>query len=284
MRDRTLGKVRDHPTTRSAWITAGPTACKESGLGLYDYNARYYDPYINRWIQPDTIILDPGNPQSFNRYSYVYSNPLRYQDSSGHWPEPPEGGPGRSVSDQARGLAGGLRVLGSLVGLSEWSVSVGGAMTQLGEWCVPGLVAGALDGPAPVGEGLAALPAIAIYRELFDPVENVLGWSGLAITAAADLVGGYTYIEGGEVNQWKVVIGQNTVEDYRSAALGQITSLVPIGLIDVAINTDSMLDGFQDVLGTPTSEWIIELNHDPEVLSNPFSSERFLNIYERTYD
>lgn len=26
----------------------------------------------------------PGNPQSFNRYSYVYNNPLKYTDPSGH--------------------------------------------------------------------------------------------------------------------------------------------------------------------------------------------------------
>ena len=52
--------------------------------GLYDYGARWYDPYLNRWIQPDTIVPDPGNPQSLNRYSYVLNNPLRYSDSSGH--------------------------------------------------------------------------------------------------------------------------------------------------------------------------------------------------------
>ena len=39
----------------------------EASLGLYDYNARYYDPYLNRWIRPDTIVPDPANPQSLNR-------------------------------------------------------------------------------------------------------------------------------------------------------------------------------------------------------------------------
>ncbi len=57
---------------------------RESGLGLYDYNARYYDPYLNRFISPDTIIPDPANPQSLNRYSYVLNSPLRYTDPSGH--------------------------------------------------------------------------------------------------------------------------------------------------------------------------------------------------------
>jgi len=44
--------------------------CRWGSTGLMYYGARFYDPYLNRWIQPDTIIPDPGNPQSLNRYSY----------------------------------------------------------------------------------------------------------------------------------------------------------------------------------------------------------------------
>ncbi len=52
--------------------------------GLYYYNARYYDPELGRFIQADTEIPDLSNPQSYNRYSYVLNNPLRYTDPSGH--------------------------------------------------------------------------------------------------------------------------------------------------------------------------------------------------------
>ena len=52
--------------------------------GLYYYNARYYDPELGRFIQADTIITDLSNPQSYNRYSYVMNDPLRYNDPSGH--------------------------------------------------------------------------------------------------------------------------------------------------------------------------------------------------------
>jgi hypothetical protein len=31
-----------------------------------------------------------GNPQAFNRYSFVLGNPLRYTDSTGHGHEPPK--------------------------------------------------------------------------------------------------------------------------------------------------------------------------------------------------
>ncbi len=61
----------------------------EPDLGLYDYNARFYDPYLNRFISPDTMVPDPVNPQQFNRYAYCLNNPLRYIDPSGHQGCPP---------------------------------------------------------------------------------------------------------------------------------------------------------------------------------------------------
>jgi RHS repeat-associated protein len=56
----------------------------DPGTGLYFYNSRWYDPLIGRFIQADTIVPQPGNPQALNRYSYVLGNPLRYTDPTGH--------------------------------------------------------------------------------------------------------------------------------------------------------------------------------------------------------
>ncbi|HEY52283.1 MAG TPA: hypothetical protein G4N94_02365 [Caldilineae bacterium] len=39
------------------------------------------------FIQPDTIVPDPGDPQSLNRYAYVRNNPLRYTDPTGFFTE-----------------------------------------------------------------------------------------------------------------------------------------------------------------------------------------------------
>jgi RHS repeat-associated protein len=49
-----------------------------------DYGARYYDPCLNRFISPDTIIPDTANPQDWNRYAYVSNNPLKHVDPTGH--------------------------------------------------------------------------------------------------------------------------------------------------------------------------------------------------------
>ena len=53
--------------------------------GLYFYNARYYDAGIGRFISADSIVPNLANPQSLNRYSYCYNNPLVYTDPTGHW-------------------------------------------------------------------------------------------------------------------------------------------------------------------------------------------------------
>ena len=60
----------------------------DSSTGLYYYNARYYDPHLGRFIQPDSLVPDPLNPQAWNRFSYVYNNPASYVDPGGHFAVP----------------------------------------------------------------------------------------------------------------------------------------------------------------------------------------------------
>ncbi|MBU4487936.1 MAG: VCBS repeat-containing protein [Candidatus Omnitrophica bacterium] len=57
----------------------------DTSTALYYYGARYYDPELGRFIQPDTIIPYPDDPQSFNRYAYARNNPIRYIDPTGHF-------------------------------------------------------------------------------------------------------------------------------------------------------------------------------------------------------
>lgn len=49
----------------------------------YYYGARYYKPSWGRFVQADPTIQKIYNPQSLNRYSYVWNNPYKYTDSSG---------------------------------------------------------------------------------------------------------------------------------------------------------------------------------------------------------
>ncbi|MCA9965908.1 MAG: RHS repeat-associated core domain-containing protein [Anaerolineales bacterium] len=53
-------------------------------IGLIYMNARFYDPNTNRMLTPDSIVPDPTNPQSLNRYSYTRNNPINRIDPTGH--------------------------------------------------------------------------------------------------------------------------------------------------------------------------------------------------------
>ncbi|SHH64167.1 tRNA(Glu)-specific nuclease WapA precursor [Vibrio aerogenes CECT 7868] len=54
-------------------------------VGLIHMNGRVYDPILARFISADPYIQAPDNTQSYNRYSYVVNNPMKYSDPSGHF-------------------------------------------------------------------------------------------------------------------------------------------------------------------------------------------------------
>jgi RHS repeat-associated protein len=128
----TKGKYMPWGSSRSGAVDGDtPTTYRFTGqrsaeaeLGLYYYGARWYDSYLNRWCQADSIIPSangsyshltvdyhetqflnqlnqenrkrledpqaktppvPTNPLAFDRYSYSYNNPLVYSDPDGHF-------------------------------------------------------------------------------------------------------------------------------------------------------------------------------------------------------
>jgi RHS repeat-associated protein len=84
-----FGQVRGDFTTLSQ-TDYGYTGQRDMpGLGLMDYRARFYLPGLGKFIQPDSIIPNPGDSQAWNRYAYTYNNPLRYTDYTGHFPSFP---------------------------------------------------------------------------------------------------------------------------------------------------------------------------------------------------
>jgi RHS repeat-associated protein len=57
----------------------------EIGTGLYDYGARWFDPLIGRFLAADSIVPNPGDSQSLNRYMYVAGNPFEVRGSQWPW-------------------------------------------------------------------------------------------------------------------------------------------------------------------------------------------------------
>ncbi|MCZ2290051.1 MAG: hypothetical protein LC138_14555, partial [Anaerolineales bacterium] len=49
----------------------------------------FYDSAVGRFVSADTVI--PGGTQGYDRYAYVYNNPLRYNDPTGHETQCPDG-------------------------------------------------------------------------------------------------------------------------------------------------------------------------------------------------
>lgn len=57
----------------------------DAETGLYYLRARYYAPYIGRFITEDTYKGDILNPLSLNLYTYVHNDPINFWDPTGHW-------------------------------------------------------------------------------------------------------------------------------------------------------------------------------------------------------
>lgn len=57
---------------------------KDTETGLYNYDARMYDPVIALFISADSVDQDWYDPQKLNRYAYCRNNPLKYIDPDGH--------------------------------------------------------------------------------------------------------------------------------------------------------------------------------------------------------
>ncbi len=144
---------------------------EETSLGFYDYGARPYAPALGRFLQADTIVPDPGNPQSLNRYSYTLNNPLKYTDPSGH------------CVSLITAAVFGLGMAGLYAWNNQGNLNTGDALLAFGV----GAAAGALIGTgigvgagasmlAGAGVGIAAGGGVNILtsKENFDAIDFVV--------------------------------------------------------------------------------------------------------------
>jgi RHS repeat-associated protein len=107
--------------------------------GLYNYNAREYDPVLGRFISPDSIVQDFSDPQTLNRYSYCRNNPLLYVDPSGNLFFIDDLTIGALLISMAKGAA-----IGAAVGATVSAVTGG----DIGKGALTGAISGAFFGGA----------------------------------------------------------------------------------------------------------------------------------------
>jgi RHS repeat-associated protein len=91
----TVSEMRYFPFGEVRWISGtmptdktftGQRSENQSAVGsLMDFGARFYSPILGRFISADTIVPQPGDPQSLNRFLYAGNSPLNRLDPSGHF-------------------------------------------------------------------------------------------------------------------------------------------------------------------------------------------------------
>ncbi len=100
-------------------------------VGLYYFGARYYDPFIGRFLTPDTQIGGTlMQADVLNRFAFELNNPINNVDLTGH-----------SIRDMWIGIALGL----VLVGIGAAIILTGGAATPLAAAGVGALLGGGIN-------------------------------------------------------------------------------------------------------------------------------------------
>jgi RHS repeat-associated protein len=130
-------------------------------IGLVNMNGRVYDPVLGRFLSPDPNIQSPNDLQTYNRYSYVLNNPLRYTDPTGYFSIASVGswiannGPGIFIAlggaaACAATSGAGCALIGIATSLLTASVSrvEGASWAQVGTSLVLGTIAGGMGGAA----------------------------------------------------------------------------------------------------------------------------------------
>ena len=225
------------------------TGQREAEVGLYYYGARFYDPYLNRWIQPDSIIPDQYNPMDWDRFNYVRNNPLVYIDSSGHDPEATEPNPPIFTYDEEHGFCINIFRVGCTGGDSyrEWyfnwylprlpefthshlteislfsqDVALGASSAGAG-FEVVGFLAGGHPG---------AIAGNALHQSTTNPIESIASGVSTGATLLDDIF--FTPGSGSYMNDAGVfVISDATATSVVATVIG---SIVPIAMVDSAID------------------------------------------------
>jgi len=81
---------RNEPTPGAPASTPNPEVGftgqqPDRGTGLIYFGARWVDPELGRFTQPDPIVAAVFNPQSLNRFAYVLNDPLNRIDPTGNF-------------------------------------------------------------------------------------------------------------------------------------------------------------------------------------------------------
>jgi RHS repeat-associated protein len=199
-------------------------------VGLVNMNGRVYDPVLARFLSADPNVQFADNAQSYNRYSYVLNNPLKYADPTGFFLNHHFGfwdfatGDFQRERDQVREHPEQLAMT---------AFAVGACVTGVG--CVAaGLMVAAMNASIQVGMGAST--------------EQVMITTGIGIAAGA-IGGGVTSSLGGSLAAQLVGGGVS----------GAISSAIVTGIYGGDLGTNVLQGAFNGIQGAAFSYGVSKL-------------------------
>ncbi len=206
----------------------------EPSLGIYWFQSRWYDSYLNRFTQPDSIVpTGTQGTQAWDRYAFVNNNPVRYNDPTGHMIEEDKGGKKGRMDESSTELDEIIQEeanpIESYCGENSTLGCISMALqdaTTLVDLVGVGLIEVPLVAAGCFGGGLAGClageaEAIAVWNVTGNPIDIALSWSSTFFTFMDDVIN-----NGG--------MGENTVTSVSSSIAGM---MAPTPSTDLIIDT-----------------------------------------------
>lgn len=168
-------------------------------VGLIHMNGRVYDAHLGRFLSADPYIQAPTETQSFNRYAYVWNNPMSATDPSGYWNNAKMWGAIGQV----------LQVVGSVLMLTKVPplVLIGAALYVVGGFAVGESMNSGAKGAftAVIGLVVSAAAGYASDQIITGASQSLIGSSlgataariGISVAVHAVISGAISHIQGG---------------------------------------------------------------------------------------
>ena len=202
-------------------------------FGLYNMNARLYDPVLGRFLSPDPYVQMPDNTQNLNRYLYALNNPFQYTDPSGEFLIALLVGAligagvsalTYSVATLVTGNSWSWQDFGKSVGIGAFGGALGGAAGWLGASCSALGSFGNSFGYNMVSQIANSTITNVVFGQGFD-YNSLLGIATGALVGT--MIPSYSAFNGSQFANGMAEIGYNTMR-------GAVTGLAS-GFVDSAL-------------------------------------------------
>lgn len=213
-------------------------------LGIIHMNGRLYDPILRRFLNADENIQDPMNTQNYNKYGYVFNNPLMFNDPNGEFAFAFLGAWFAMKAIWATVVT--AAIIGAGVGVISYSLSVAisGQKWNIGG-ALKGMMWGAISGAVTAGIGNAFTPAAGQYLTTFGHIvkggAHAIAQSTLSIMQGGNFYQAFVSAAVGSLaaSGWSNISGKFT-----NSTVGMITFAAVSGGVGSSLVGGNFWEGF----------------------------------------